>query len=117
MSQRSSCVPCNCTFFCWFQLPFQKTGLTLLCYILNSATSGLQGPVYLCARRETLEEELDVSVAEAKLDLTKWPSIEPAALSPKGNQTCVLLHTTLTEIVQLLKPSLEHSHLPDFLSS
>ena len=52
---------------------------------LRSANSTPKGPVYISARRETLEEELDDATANANIDLSKWPSIAPIALAPAGN--------------------------------
>ncbi|KAI0345509.1 thiamine diphosphate-binding protein [Trametopsis cervina] len=53
------------------------------------ANSGPQGPVYLSARREILEEELDQSVASAELNMSKWPPIASEALSPTAVQTII----------------------------
>ena len=50
----------------------------------DSATSAPRGPVYLWARREVLEEEVDESVMNAQVDVTKWPPIAPSGLSPGG---------------------------------
>lgn len=44
--------------------------------------------MYISARRETLEEELDAAALEsAKFDLNKWPSIAPEGLSPTGSHS------------------------------
>lgn len=40
--------------------------------------------MYLWARREVLEEEVDESVMNAQVDVTKWPPIAPSGLSPSG---------------------------------
>ncbi|KAI0917671.1 hypothetical protein AcV7_004974 [Taiwanofungus camphoratus] len=45
------------------------------------ATSGPKGPVYLWARREVLQEEVDASLMDAGLDTLKWPSVQPSGLS------------------------------------
>lgn len=49
-----------------------------------SATSEPKGPVYLWARREVMEEEVDPGSLDNISGLSKWPSIEPTALSPSG---------------------------------
>ncbi|KAI0927674.1 hypothetical protein AcV5_008147 [Taiwanofungus camphoratus] len=46
------------------------------------ATSDPKGPVYLWARREALEEEIDSSIMDTKVDTAKWPSLKPGGLSP-----------------------------------
>ncbi|KZT69553.1 Thiamin diphosphate-binding protein [Daedalea quercina L-15889] len=53
------------------------------------ATSAPKGPVYLWARREVLEEEVDESVMNAQLDVAKWPPIAPSGLSPAAVRTIV----------------------------
>lgn len=52
--------------------------------VLYSATSGPKGPVYLWARREVLQEEVDASLMDAGLDTLKWPSVQPSGLSLAG---------------------------------
>jgi len=49
---------------------------------LQFATSGPTGPVYLWARREVLEEIVDESSFLSKTAIAKWPSVQPAGLSP-----------------------------------
>ena len=56
----------------------------LTVYKNDSATSAPRGPVYLWARREVLEEEVDESVMNAQVDVKKWPPIAPSGLSPSG---------------------------------
>ncbi|CDO72273.1 hypothetical protein BN946_scf184970.g125 [Trametes cinnabarina] len=51
------------------------------------AKSQPQGPVYLWARRETTEEEIDPSIFNEKLDITKWPPVEGPGLSPAALST------------------------------
>ncbi|KAG1790042.1 thiamine pyrophosphate enzyme, N-terminal TPP binding domain-containing protein [Suillus variegatus] len=51
---------------------------------LQIATSEPKGPVYLWARREVLEKEIDESLFNSTASLYKWPSIEPSALSPSA---------------------------------
>ncbi|KAG8214858.1 thiamine pyrophosphate enzyme [Butyriboletus roseoflavus] len=47
---------------------------------LQIAMSEPKGPVYLWGRRETMEQEIDSSLLDRRITLTKWPSVEPAAL-------------------------------------
>ncbi|KIK93644.1 hypothetical protein PAXRUDRAFT_502856 [Paxillus rubicundulus Ve08.2h10] len=47
---------------------------------LQIATSEPKGPVYLWGRREVMEQEIDQSLLERPITLTKWPSVEPTAL-------------------------------------
>ncbi|KAJ7654518.1 thiamine pyrophosphate enzyme, N-terminal TPP binding domain-containing protein [Mycena polygramma] len=48
---------------------------------LQIATSHPKGPVYVWARREVMEEEVELSAVTSSVSLRKWPSVEPAALS------------------------------------
>ena len=50
-----------------------------------SATSEPKGPVYLWARRETTEEEIEPALFEEKLDVTKWPPAHAGALPDAGS--------------------------------
>ena len=43
-----------------------------------------KGPVYISARREILEEELDPLATTNSVDMAKWPAISPMALSSDG---------------------------------
>ncbi|KAH9948269.1 thiamine diphosphate-binding protein [Amylocystis lapponica] len=49
---------------------------------LQFTTSMPKGPVYLWARRETTEEDVDESIINSIPSKTHWPSVEPAALPP-----------------------------------
>ncbi|KAG1826595.1 thiamine pyrophosphate enzyme, N-terminal TPP binding domain-containing protein [Suillus subalutaceus] len=51
---------------------------------LQIATSEPKGPVYLWARREVLEQEIDESLFNTPASLCRWPSIEPSGLSPSA---------------------------------
>ncbi|KDR77534.1 hypothetical protein GALMADRAFT_245691 [Galerina marginata CBS 339.88] len=51
---------------------------------LQIANSDPKGPVYLWARREVMEEEVDIAAVEAITNTTGWPTIEPTALSPSA---------------------------------
>ncbi|KAF9219155.1 thiamine diphosphate-binding protein [Gyrodon lividus] len=53
---------------------------------LQIATSEPKGPVYLWGRREVMEQEIDPSLLERPITLTKWPSVEPTALPIKAAQ-------------------------------
>ncbi|EPS95543.1 hypothetical protein FOMPIDRAFT_130646 [Fomitopsis schrenkii] len=53
------------------------------------ATSAPRGPVYLWARREVLEEEVDESVMNAQVNVAKWPPLAPSGLSPSAVRTIV----------------------------
>ncbi|TFK66123.1 thiamine diphosphate-binding protein [Pluteus cervinus] len=48
---------------------------------LQIATSEPKGPVYLWARREVMEEEVTQELLNPSLDLSRWPAVEPSALS------------------------------------
>lgn len=45
-----------------------------------------QGPVYLWARRETMEEEVDENVVNAPVRIHHWYAIQPAGLNPVGKK-------------------------------
>ncbi|KAF9559714.1 thiamine diphosphate-binding protein [Agrocybe pediades] len=48
---------------------------------LQIATSSPKGPVYLWARREVMEEEVQREDVDAISGMTGWPSVEPSALT------------------------------------
>lgn len=48
------------------------------------------GPVYLWARRETMEQHIDPSLLERPITLNKWPSVQPTALPSSGTVSCIL---------------------------
>jgi len=50
----------------------------------SSATSEPKGPVYLWARREVMEAEVDESLFDSPASFYRWPSIDPNGLSPSG---------------------------------
>ncbi|OCH92828.1 Thiamin diphosphate-binding protein [Obba rivulosa] len=54
---------------------------------LQFAKSEPKGPVYLWARREVMEEELDESVLTTAPDPRKWPAIAPRGLTPEVART------------------------------
>ncbi|KAJ3513443.1 hypothetical protein NLJ89_g2940 [Agrocybe chaxingu] len=52
---------------------------------LQIATSDPKGPVYLWARREVMEAEVDLTSVDSVSDMKGWPSLQPSALSSEGN--------------------------------
>ncbi|KAF7356455.1 hypothetical protein MVEN_00978600 [Mycena venus] len=54
---------------------------------LQIATSHPKGPVYLWARREVMEAEVEYSAVNTSIPLRKWPSVEPVALSTRAANT------------------------------
>lgn len=54
-------------------------------YRISSAASEPKGPIYLWARREIMEQEVEQSLFEnINTSLAKSPSVEPSALTPDG---------------------------------
>ena len=53
---------------------------------LNRATSQPTGPVYLWARREATEEDVDEETIATTVRPALWPSITMPALSSQGEQ-------------------------------
>ncbi|KAI0629916.1 thiamine diphosphate-binding protein [Trametes polyzona] len=64
------------------QIQTGKNAAKMVMRALQIATSEPKGPVYLWARRETTEEEVDPSIFEEKLDITRWPPVQGPGLSP-----------------------------------
>ncbi|OBZ71335.1 hypothetical protein A0H81_08860 [Grifola frondosa] len=54
---------------------------------LQIATSQPKGPVYLWARRDVTEEDVDQSVIQTKQDISKWPAVLASGLSPLAVET------------------------------
>ncbi|KAF8148211.1 thiamine pyrophosphate enzyme, N-terminal TPP binding domain-containing protein [Crassisporium funariophilum] len=48
---------------------------------LQIATSDPKGPVYLWARREVMEEEVNAARVQGVTDMKLWPAVEPTGLS------------------------------------
>ncbi|KAJ7255457.1 thiamine diphosphate-binding protein [Mycena haematopus] len=69
------------------QIESGKVATGVIHRALQIATSHPKGPVYLWARREVMEEEVELSAVNATVPLRKWPSIEPTALSAKAATT------------------------------
>ncbi|KAF7309933.1 hypothetical protein MIND_00365700 [Mycena indigotica] len=63
------------------QIPSGKVAAQVVNRALQIATSHPKGPVYLWARRETTEEEIDAALFNSGPSPRKWPAIEPTALS------------------------------------
>ncbi|KAG6843662.1 hypothetical protein H0H93_000398, partial [Arthromyces matolae] len=63
---------------------------------MDSATSDPKGPVYLWARRETMEQE--VPKPPKPLSFKQWPSVEPSGLSPECEALSSSIQTYLTNI-------------------
>ena len=45
--------------------------------------------MYISARREILEEELDPSAITNTVNFKKWPAIHPIALASEGASDCL----------------------------
>ncbi|KAF7308396.1 hypothetical protein HMN09_00688300 [Mycena chlorophos] len=69
------------------QIPHAKVTAHFVNRAIQIATSHPKGPVYLWARRETMEEEVDESLFNKTISRPKWPAIEPAALSSTAANT------------------------------
>ncbi|KAJ7491996.1 thiamine pyrophosphate enzyme, N-terminal TPP binding domain-containing protein [Mycena latifolia] len=72
------------------QIESGKVATQVIHRALQISTSHPKGPVYLWARREVMEEEVELSAVEARTPLRKWPSVEPAALSATAASTIAL---------------------------
>ncbi|KAI0330509.1 thiamine diphosphate-binding protein [Cubamyces sp. BRFM 1775] len=71
------------------QIQSGKNAAKMVMRALQIAKSEPRGPVYLWARRETTEEEVDPAIFEENLDITKWPAVQAPALPPKVVSTIV----------------------------
>ncbi|KAI8986255.1 thiamine diphosphate-binding protein [Trametes punicea] len=71
------------------QIQSGKNAGKMVLRALQIAKSEPKGPVYLWARRETTEEEVEPSIYEESLDITKWPSVRAPGLSPTALSTIV----------------------------
>ncbi|KAJ7105460.1 thiamine diphosphate-binding protein [Mycena crocata] len=72
------------------QIESGKVAAQVIHRSLQIATSHPKGPVYLWARREVMEEEVDLAAVQTRTSSKKWPSVEPAALSPTAAKTIAL---------------------------
>ncbi|KAI0350188.1 thiamine diphosphate-binding protein [Trametes cingulata] len=71
------------------QLQSGKNAAKMVLRALQIATSEPKGPVYVWARRETTEEEVDKSAIEEKLDITRWPPVQAPGLAPTAIDSIV----------------------------
>ncbi|OJT06885.1 Benzoylformate decarboxylase [Trametes pubescens] len=71
------------------QIQSGKNAGKMVMRALQIANSEPKGPVYLWARRETTEEEVDPSIVEEKLDVTRWPPVQGPGLSPAAIDSIV----------------------------
>ncbi|KAI0642885.1 thiamine diphosphate-binding protein [Trametes meyenii] len=62
------------------QLQSGNNAAKIVLRALQIAKSEPQGPVYLWARRETSEQEVDASTFEEKHDISKWPPVQAPGL-------------------------------------
>ncbi|KAI0686997.1 thiamine diphosphate-binding protein [Earliella scabrosa] len=69
------------------QIQSGKHASKMIMRALQFATSHPQGPVYLWARREVTDEEVDEATMNAPLRLNKWPSVTIPALSSHAVDT------------------------------
>ena len=83
----------NGQFRCTCRYPQRIVFYSLDCC---SATSEPKGPVYLWARREMMEQEIDPSLLETPMALTKWPSVQPTALQISGTVSRSRWYSALT---------------------
>ncbi|OBZ71296.1 Benzoylformate decarboxylase [Grifola frondosa] len=69
------------------QIQSGKNAAKVAMRALQIATSHPKGPVYLWARREVTDEEVDPSAVDEALDKAKWPSVTGGGLSPQAVDT------------------------------
>ncbi|TBU43656.1 thiamine diphosphate-binding protein [Dichomitus squalens] len=69
------------------QIQSGKTASRQIMRALQIATSQPKGPVYLWARREATEEDVDEATVATTVSPTSWPSITMPALSPHAVDT------------------------------
>lgn len=72
-------------------------------HLLYSATSAPKGPVYLWARREVMEAQIEGALPSSSID--KWPTVDVMALSPPAVARIV------TALATARKPLIITSHL------
>ncbi|KAJ7066447.1 thiamine pyrophosphate enzyme, N-terminal TPP binding domain-containing protein [Mycena amicta] len=86
------------------QIPTGKIASQVVNRALQIAMSHPKGPVYLWARRETMEEEVDMSLLNSGSSLRKWPAVEPTALSATA------AYTIASALLQASSPLIVTSH-------
>ncbi|KAI0671219.1 thiamine diphosphate-binding protein [Trametes maxima] len=69
------------------QIQSGKNASKMIMRALQIATSQPKGPVYLWARREVTDEDVDDSTINAVAPPKKWPSVTPGALTPQAVET------------------------------
>ncbi|KAI0330510.1 thiamine diphosphate-binding protein [Cubamyces sp. BRFM 1775] len=69
------------------QIQSGKNASNVIMRALQIATSQPKGPVYLWARREVIEEDVDEATVTAAATLSKWPSVTPGALTSRAVDT------------------------------
>ncbi|KAJ7224108.1 thiamine pyrophosphate enzyme, N-terminal TPP binding domain-containing protein [Mycena pura] len=72
------------------QIASGKVAAQVINRSLQIAMSHPRGPVYLWARREVMEEEVEASAVQANTSIQKWPAVEPPALSTTAASTIAL---------------------------
>ncbi|KAI0747550.1 thiamine diphosphate-binding protein [Fomes fomentarius] len=83
------------------QIHSGKHASKMIMRALQFATSQPKGPVYLWARREVTDEEVDEATLNDPLPLNKWPSVTMPALSSQALDSIVaaLLHAEFPLII------------------
>ncbi|KAH9924660.1 thiamine pyrophosphate enzyme, N-terminal TPP binding domain-containing protein [Epithele typhae] len=76
------------------QIQSAKNAGPMIMRALQIASSEPKGPVYLWARRETTEDEVDGSQFQETLDVNKWPPAHSGALPDTALSTIVEALTT-----------------------
>ncbi|PIL34918.1 hypothetical protein GSI_02705 [Ganoderma sinense ZZ0214-1] len=71
------------------QIQSGKNARQIVLRALQITTSHPKGPVYLWARRETTEEEVDESIFNEKVEFSKWPSVQGGGLPDSALNTIV----------------------------
>ncbi|KAI0662123.1 thiamine diphosphate-binding protein [Cubamyces menziesii] len=69
------------------QIHSGKNASSMIMRALQIATSQPKGPVYLWARREVIEEDIDEATMTAAATLSKWPSVTAGALTSRAVNT------------------------------
>ncbi|KAI0629972.1 thiamine diphosphate-binding protein [Trametes polyzona] len=69
------------------QIQSGKNAAKVIMRALQIATSQPKGPVYLWARREVTDEEVDEALMNTTGPRSKWPAIAPPALTPQAIET------------------------------
>ncbi|KAI0369408.1 thiamine diphosphate-binding protein [Pilatotrama ljubarskyi] len=83
------------------QIQSGKNAAKVITRALQIATSQPKGPVYLWARREIMDEDVDDATVNDRIPLSKWPSVTAGALTPNAVDTitAALTHADFPLIV------------------